>query len=69
MRWLLTEAGASLSEAGNIAQETIWDILYLRPQITDAAEFSSSLKIMVILEDAPADFICRLMPQHAELCE
>jgi hypothetical protein len=33
-------------------------------EIEDAAEQSSSLKVMVMLEDAPDDFITQLSPQY-----
>jgi hypothetical protein len=58
------------NEVGNDILETVWDYLYL--QNGDAynypAELSALLKVMVMLEDAPATFIARLLPQHAELC-
>jgi hypothetical protein len=36
--------------------------------VEDAAELSSLLKVMVLLEDAPAGFIGLLSPQHVDIC-
>jgi hypothetical protein len=66
MQWLLVEGGASADELRNDAGYTVWSCL--RHQIADATELSSLLKVMVMLDDAPAYFIARLSPQHAELC-
>jgi hypothetical protein len=59
-RWLLTEAGAGISD-------TVWLCLELDLQIAHV-DLSSLLKILVMLDDAPAYFIERLSPQQAELC-
>jgi hypothetical protein len=69
MQWLLTEAGASMFELGDHANERLWDELNLEHQTSDAAQLSSLLKIMVMLQDANADFVARVMPEHAELCK
>jgi ankyrin repeat protein len=66
MRYLLEERGVLLTNADNIGH-TMWDILYLRRDIY-SAEFSSLLKVMVILKDAPADFITRLSLKLANIC-
>jgi hypothetical protein len=66
MRWLLTEAGASISEVGSNTYYTVWSELNMHGS---DYELSALLKVMVMLEDAPANFITRLMPHHAELCE
>jgi hypothetical protein len=74
MGWLLVEAGASISEVvvDNYRDVPVyWNML--RTYITGKnwpyrAEFSSLLKIMVMLEDAPAYFIRKLSPEHATIC-
>ena len=48
-------------------QETVWGCTTTRA-LPNTAELSSLLKVMVMLEDAPADFIARLSPHDAELC-
>jgi hypothetical protein len=68
MRWLLKEAGASIDVVGIDAHHTVWNRLNLDNQNKDAVEFSILLKVMVVLEDAPALFITNLSPQHVELC-
>lgn len=40
----------------------------VRIETSEGAELSALLKVMVMLEDAPANFIAYLSPQHAELC-
>jgi hypothetical protein len=52
--------------ANDNAQHTVWNLLY--EESTDTTELSSLLKVMVMLDDAPADFICDLTPQYAEIC-
>jgi hypothetical protein len=48
---------------------TVWRglALYCRDR-SAAAELSSLLKVMVMLEDAPAGFVANLSPPHAEIC-
>jgi hypothetical protein len=60
----LEEQGALLSESDNYG-DTVWRILNLRGD--EGAELSSLLKVMVMLEDAPA-FIAKLSLQHAFIC-
>jgi hypothetical protein len=67
-RWLLTEAGASLHQEGFADRDAVWDALELGTQSSDAAELSSLLKVMVMLQNAPAEFVKDLTPPHAELC-
>ena len=45
---------------------SIWSVLELEGG--DPASLSSLLKIMVMLSDAPDDFIAKLSPAHAKLC-
>jgi hypothetical protein len=67
LSWLFVEGGASINQVGNFANETVW--AFIDPQSADAAELSSLLKVMVMLDDAPAHFVSRCSPYHAELCE
>jgi hypothetical protein len=67
LSWLLVEGGASIGKVGIDTDRRVWG--YLCVEHANAVELSSLLRVMVMLEDAPADFIARLMPQHAELCE
>jgi hypothetical protein len=63
-QWLLEEGGASIHET-NAAGETVWSVLKL--QGADANALASPLKVMVLLADAPPDFVAQLSPVHAEL--
>jgi hypothetical protein len=67
LSWLLVECEANINEVGNGCCYTVWTCL--RPQHPDDAELSSLLKVMVMLDDAPAHFISRCLLLHAELCE
>jgi hypothetical protein len=72
MQFLLEERGASPNESSNNSH-TVWSRISLwgdHGGDHDAAELSSLLKVMVMLEDAPADFITRLSrsPQDADIC-
>jgi hypothetical protein len=69
MRWLLTEAEESLSQVGFAACNRVWYGLSLQKQTSDAVELSSLLKVIVMIEEASADFVARLSPKHAEFCE
>jgi hypothetical protein len=62
--WLLAEGGAAIS-AVNRRGDTVWSELRLDRAGTGA--LSSLLKTMVLLSDAPADFIARLSPENAKL--
>jgi hypothetical protein len=63
-QWLLEEGGASIHEA-NKAGDTVWSVLKLEGTGADA--LASLLKVMVLLADAPPDFVTNLSPAHAEL--
>ena len=63
--YMLEEGGASISETTN-GGRSIWRLLKLEG--ADDAALSSLLKIMVLLSDAPDDFIAKLSPANAELC-
>jgi hypothetical protein len=70
MQYLLEEQGASMTALDNSGRN-VWHYFPRSDchfQTTNPTELSSLLKIMVLLEDAPADFIAELSPQHAELC-
>jgi hypothetical protein len=63
-QYLLEAGGASMTETDNHGQ-TVWTILQLVN--TDDEALSSLIKIMVMLEDAPADFIAKLSTVHTEI--
>jgi hypothetical protein len=69
MQYLLEEQEASISESDNNG-DTVWNIIILRNNLDESADLSSLLKVMVMLEDAPADFIANpgLSLQQAEIC-
>jgi hypothetical protein len=73
LEWLLEQNPTLISYVAD--GNTIWNLLeYCVERLkvgtarsTANTELSSLLKVMVLLEDAPADFKARLSPQHAEL--
>jgi ankyrin repeat protein len=65
-QWLLEQGGASIKET-NTAGETVWSMLKLEDADADADALASLLKVMVMLADAPPDFVAKLSPAHAEL--
>jgi hypothetical protein len=68
MKYLLVEQGASISESDNDG-DNVWNIIFiLQTNLDESAELFSLLKVMVMLEDAPADFIAPLSPQYADIC-
>jgi hypothetical protein len=67
MQYLLEEQGASMSETSRV-NNTVWDCIPSDHRGRNTAELSSLLKVVVMLEDAPAIFTARMTPQHAELC-
>jgi hypothetical protein len=68
VQYLLGEHGASITERDNCGR-TVWGNMYvLLPKEESAAELSFLLKVMVMLDDAPADFIIKLLPQHTNIC-
>jgi hypothetical protein len=62
MQYLLEEGGASMSRK-------VWEVLGDRCYGRNDALLNSLLKVMVMLDDAPADFIGELLPHHAKLCK
>jgi hypothetical protein len=66
MQYLLEEQGASMTESAR--GDTVWRTLSSLQSETSAAELSSFLKVVVMLEDARDDFIARLSLQHAHIC-
>jgi hypothetical protein len=68
MQYLLEEQGASITVRDRYG-DTVWNDLWTHCRgIGIGIGLISLLKVMVMLEDAPADFIVHLSPQHAELC-
>jgi hypothetical protein len=63
-QWLLEKGGASINET-TTAGKTVWSVLKL--ENTDGGALASLLKVIVLLADAPHDFVARLSPAHAEL--
>jgi ankyrin repeat protein len=61
MQYLLVDGGASIFES-NFAGETVWGRLKLED--ADDAELVSLLKVMTLLDDAPAQFINNLPSRH-----
>jgi hypothetical protein len=64
VKYLLLEV-ARLVEADRQGR-TLWSFLDL--QGADHAELTALLPAMVLLGDAPSDFIAKLSPLHVELC-
>jgi hypothetical protein len=71
MQYLLEERKALMSET-NMYGDTVWDSMhkriYTRKININSAELSSLLKVMVLLDDAPANFIRKLSPPHTDIC-
>jgi hypothetical protein len=69
MQYLLEKQGALVTERYHLGR-TVWDELrnHCRRE-GSAAELSSLLKVMVMLGDAPANFITGLTQHHAEICK
>jgi hypothetical protein len=68
MQWLLEEQGASIAESDDLGR-TMWGAFYHHGRGAGrAAELSSLLKVMVMLEDAPPFFVAKLSQQHADIC-
>jgi ankyrin repeat protein len=63
----LLEQGALMTERDSLGR-TVWSELLSVYRDGNTAEISSLLKVMVLLDDTPANFFARLSPQHAELC-
>jgi hypothetical protein len=69
MQWLLEEQEASIIKRDHFGR-TVWDGLHLYCKYKNyvAAKLSSLLKVMVMLDDAPAAFVAKLSPQLADIC-
>jgi hypothetical protein len=65
MQYLLEDHGISVTDTDHFGQ-TVWSYLWV--ENGNAVELTALLKVMVMLEDAPAAFIDKLEPQHAEIC-
>jgi hypothetical protein len=64
VRWLLIDGGARITEMDRRGED-VWSLLKLRG--VNTTELSSLLQVMVLLDDAPADFITKLSPLNAVL--
>jgi hypothetical protein len=67
VRWLLAEGFASVGDTLGPQRHTLWNLLKLEGAVD--TELTSLLQQMVLLADAPADFIAKLSSQQAELWE
>jgi hypothetical protein len=71
MEYLLEEQGTSMTESDNFG-DTVWSGINLLGihcrRDGSAVELSSLLKVMVMLEDAPADITAKLSLHDADLC-
>jgi ankyrin repeat protein len=65
-QWLLSAGGASIHET-NTAGETVWSVLKLENMNADTDALALLLKVMVLLADAPADFVAQISPAHTDL--
>jgi hypothetical protein len=66
MQYLLEEQGALMSESDHYGR-TVWGKVGVLSD-DESVELLSLLKVMVMLEDAPAQFIAKLSPRSAEIC-
>jgi ankyrin repeat protein len=62
--WLLEHGGAKITETDGYGL-TVWSQLTASSNRANAAELSSLFRVMVLLGDAPPDFLRKLKPQHA----
>jgi hypothetical protein len=71
LQWLLEEGGAKITDTNVIDDEhkSVWDDLNNNELAYGVGrpQRQSLLKVMVLLGDAPADFIARLSPQNADI--
>jgi ankyrin repeat protein len=66
-RWLLEEGGASMTQSSTINYYA-WDALIESvSKHHDNTDLAALLKVMVMLEDAPANMIAKLSPEHVEI--
>jgi hypothetical protein len=67
-QWLLEEGGARITDFTMLRGKTksVWDYLRVRTG-ANGVEFVSLLKVMVLLDDAPLDFIAKLSAQIAQI--
>jgi hypothetical protein len=66
VHWLLVEGGASVDDMHGPQSQTLWNVLKLEDAVD--ADLTSLLQTMVLLSDAPPDFIAKLSPHRADLC-
>jgi hypothetical protein len=72
LKWMLTEGGALITDVtvqDDVHSFTVWDSISESPDLPsyDSASLLSLLKVVVLLDDAPADFIAIMSPQNAEI--
>jgi hypothetical protein len=67
LQYLFEEHGGPRTESGT-RDDTLWSKLWVHCSGGDAAGLSSLLKVMVMLDDAPAGFADDALPQHADIC-
>jgi ankyrin repeat protein len=69
VEWLLEKSGAKISDTAVIdgEHESVWDHFNLANFDQSEAELQSLLKVMVLLGDAPPDFIARLEQQNSDI--
>jgi hypothetical protein len=65
-QWLLEGCGADISDVGKCGRN-VWSML--KPDEADDDELDSLLKVMVLLDDAPADVIAKLAPRQVVTCQ
>jgi hypothetical protein len=66
MTWLLTEGGASITEVGQDGR-SVWRHLRHHIQRANRTELSSLLRVMVLLDDAPPEFVSLLKLADARI--
>jgi hypothetical protein len=67
-RWLIEEGGAILTQVNVAGGSTVWsELLDSISESADTADLAALLKVMVLLDDAPADVIAELSPAHAKI--
>jgi hypothetical protein len=69
VQYFFQEAGAIMSDATSYS-ETVWDLLMHGVDDhynDDSMALTSLLKVIVMLDDAPPDFVARLSSAHARL--
>jgi ankyrin repeat protein len=67
-QWMLEEGGATINQDNDDGGISPWSALCAGPtQVADTADLAALLKVMVLLDDAPAYVIDTLSPAHAKI--